>query len=239
MKINTSILYQWFKEYNHLIFYGELSLVPITLNNTRRQLGQFYYGKGSDGRGKGIKISTYYDRPEDEYRNTLVHEMCHLWCYKKGWIGEHHGKHWKAIAERASRITGLPIQRVHYGAEDWEVASKNKGREKAIKAKKEAPSLLVVLEYPTYYFVVKTTANVLMKDDSTTWDCKLRTSAKWKVYISDDAFFKKYQPSRSIHRGYKYGFLEYQNKVAPKLKGAKEVNDLGKLFRGGYDAYLR
>lgn len=236
MKINTSILNQWFKEYNHLVFYGELSLVPITLNNTRRQLGQFFWR--NNGRTCGIKISTYYDRPEDEYRNTLVHEMCHLWCHKKGWIGEHHGPHWKAIAERATRITGLPIQRVHYGVEDCEVAGKNKAKEKARKAKKAAPSLLVVLEYPTYYFLVKTTPNVLRSDKCTTWDCKLRTSAKWRVLISDDKRFKTWQSSRSIGRGYRFGFLEYRNEIEPLLKNAVEVDNLRKLFVGDYDKYL-
>lgn len=237
MKITLTQVQGWFDYYNNLVFGGKLPRVPIKLNNTRRQLGQFYWGVS---RGIGIKISTYYDRPESEYKNTIVHEMCHLYCYNRGWKNEHHGPRWRAIADKASRITGFNIQRLHDGVNEWKVATKNKERDKAVKAKKEAPSLVVVLEYSNYYFVVKTSVNVLMSDKCTTKDGRLRTNAKAsKVYISKDPLFRTFQSSRSLHRGYKYGFIEFVNRVAPKLKGAVEVTDIPSLFLGRYNQHLK
>lgn len=99
---------QWFDDFNKRVFRDELPKVRVTFNNTRRQLGQFYWG---GGRGIGIKISLYYDRSEEQYRNTLLHEMCHLYCYNRGWIHEHHGERWKKVAAYATKVTGLLIQR--------------------------------------------------------------------------------------------------------------------------------
>lgn len=99
---------EWFAEFNRSVFNDELPSVRIRFNNTRRQLGQFYWG---NGRGIGIKISLYWDRTEEQFRRCLLHEMCHLYCYNRGWIREHHGKNWRAVAAYASRVTGLEISR--------------------------------------------------------------------------------------------------------------------------------
>ena len=108
MKPTLALMTDWFGELNRSVFGGELPAVKLAFNNTRRQLGQFYWG---GGRGLGIKISLYWDRTEDQYRNCLLHEMCHLYCYNCGWIHEGHGKRWKMIADYASRKTGLHIRR--------------------------------------------------------------------------------------------------------------------------------
>ena len=108
MKPTIAQMAAWFDEFNNSVFNGELPQVKITFNNTRRQLGQFYWGAGH---GVGIKISVFWDRTEDQYRNCLLHEMCHLYCYNQGWIRECHGIRWKRIAEYASLQTGLHIKR--------------------------------------------------------------------------------------------------------------------------------
>lgn len=219
----------WFNEYNTLIFEGKLPKVKISFNNTFRQLGQFYWGPT---RGIGIKISLYYDRPEVEYRNTLVHEMCHLYCYKKGWTHEGHGEHWKAIARKATRITGMPIQRLHEGVSDWGVAKKNKGREQARKERKTAPAIVVDIDYGTYHFLVKASKKVIW--DATDYKGELKPNMK--VYITDHKRAMSWQNSRSLHRGYKFGFLEYDKEVKPMLSKAIEVKDMRKLcFHGEYD----
>jgi predicted SprT family Zn-dependent metalloprotease len=108
MKPTIEQMTAWFDEFNNSVFCGELPRVKITFNNTRRQLGQFHWGAG---RGLGIKISLFWDRTGDQYRNCLLHEMCHLYCYNRGWLHEGHGIRWKRIADYASRQTGLQIQR--------------------------------------------------------------------------------------------------------------------------------
>lgn len=108
MKPTIAQMAAWFDEFNNSVFNGELPQVKITFNNTRRQLGQFYWGAG---RGLGIKISLFWDRTEDQYRNSLLHEMCHLYCFNRGWFREGHGIRWKRITDYASRQTGLHIKR--------------------------------------------------------------------------------------------------------------------------------
>ena len=106
MKPTIKKMEAWFDEFNALVFSNKLPKVKITFNNTRRQLGQFYWGPT---RGIGIKISLFYDRTEEGFRNTLLHEMCHLYCYYQGWWTENHGKRWKTLADYAGKLTGIEI----------------------------------------------------------------------------------------------------------------------------------
>ena len=222
-------MHLWFDEFNKAVFEGKLPKVTIKFTNTYRQLGQFYWGAG---RGIGIKISLYYDRTEEQYRNCLLHEMCHLYCYKQGWIREGHGPRWKAIANKAYRITGLYIQRCE-NARDWKVADKNKAHAAARKEKKDAPAIIVDIDYGTYHFIVKTTKKVI-------WDASDGNVIKGKnvsgVYICDDKRALGWQNSRSLHRGYKFPNWEYNKDIKPMLGKAIKVDNLRKLcFWGEYD----
>lgn len=220
---------KWFEEFNKKVFDGKLPKVPIKFNNTYRQLGQFYWGPT---RGIGIKISLFYDRTEEQYRNCLLHEMCHLYCYQQGWKHEGHGPRWKAIADKAYRITGLYIQRCE-DARGWKPAKGNGAKAQAVKEKRNAPAILVDIDYGTYHFIVKTTKKVI-------WDASDGSIIKGKnvkgVYISDDRRVLSWQNSRSLHRGYKFGFLEYEKSIKPILNKAIKVDNLRALcWWGEYD----
>ena len=223
----------WFDEFNHSVFNNTLPKVKITFTNTRRQLGQFYWG---NGRGIGIKISLFWDRTDEQYRNCLLHEMCHLYCYNNGWIHEGHGSRWKSIASYAYRKTGLHIQRCE-DITGWVPSSAaNEDKLASVNEKKNAPSLILDLEYDSYHFLVKTTRKVLQSNETTNWKCELRTSAKnYRLVITDDPVFARFQTSRSIHRGYKYLSKEYDLKMRGVLDKGIEVEGLPQLFRGEYN----
>ena len=56
------------------------------------------------------------------------------------------------------------------------------------------------------------------------------------VYISDDKRVLSWQNSRSLHRGYKFGFLEYEKSIKPILNKAIKVDNLRALcWWGEYD----
>jgi predicted SprT family Zn-dependent metalloprotease len=229
MKPTITQMNKWFEEFNKKVFDGKLPKVPIKFNNTYRQLGQFYWGPT---RGIGIKISLFYDRTEELYRNCLLHEMCHLYCYQQGWKHEGHGPRWKAIADKAYRITGLYIQRCE-DARGWKPAKGNGAKAQAVKEKRNAPAILVDIDYGTYHFIVKTTKKVI-------WDASDGSIIKGKnvkgVYISDDRRVLAWQNSRSLHRGYKFGFLEYEKSIKPILNKAIKVDNLRALcWWGEYD----
>ena len=222
----------WFNEFNESVFANELPKDKMTITNTRHQLGQFYWG---NGRGIGIKISAYYDAPVDDLRNTVLHEMCHLYCYNQGWIREGHGKRWKQVAAYATRKTGLEITRCH-DISEYKVAEGNKAHYDSVQAKKNAPAILLDLEYSDHHFIVKTTRKVLQSNDSTDWACNVKTSAKsYRVFISDDSKFLRWQTSRSIHRGYRFENWEYEKNIKPILDKAVEVEELRSLFIGKYN----
>ena len=222
----------WFNEYNQSVFSGELPVPQFKLTNTRRQLGQFYWG---NGRGIGIKISLYYDRPEIEYRNTLVHEMCHLYCYNRGWLHEGHGQRWKDIALYAGRKTGMNITRVHEGACNWDVAKGNEAKAASVQKKRTEAKIFVDIDYGTYHFIVKTNDKGLISSDSTdsNWKPKIYRGKIAGVYITDNPKFHTWQTSRSIHRGYKYDNWEYEKKILPELRTGTSYETL----RDAYFAY--
>lgn len=231
MKPTLTQMNNWFDEFNAKVFENKLPKVPIRFNNTFRQLGQFHWGYP---KGIGIKISLYYDRTEEQYRNCLLHEMCHLYCYKQGWVHEGHGARWKAIADKAYRITGLYIQRCE-NARDWKVAENNIAHATARKEKKNAPAILVDMDYGTYHFIIKTSKKVL-------WDASDGESIKGYekrvcgIYICDNPRMLKWQTSRSVHRGYKFQNWQYNEEIKPILDKAIKVDNLRKLcWWGGYD----
>ena len=220
---------KWFDEFNALVFNGKLPKVKITFTNTRNQLGQFYWGPT---RGIGIKVSLFYDRTEENFRNTLLHEMCHLYCYKQGWVHEGHGDKWKAIADKAYRITGLYIQRTQKG-EVFVPRAENKAKMAAVKARRNAPAILVDIDYGSYHFIVKTTKKVI-------WDASDGNVIKGKnvsgVYICDNPRMVRWQNSRSLNRGYKFPNYQYDKEIAPILGKAVKIDNLRKLcWWGEYD----
>ncbi len=220
----------WFDEFNKQVFSDTLPKVKISFNNTRRQLGLFYWGRG---RGIGIKISLFWDRTEEQYRNCLLHEMCHLYCYDRGWVGEHHGARWQNIAAYAYNKTGLYIQRCE-DITGWEAAGEaNKEKLKAVADKKNAPAILLDLCYPSRHFIVKTTRKVLQSNKSIDSNCVLKTAAgSYKVFVSDAPLFASWQTSRSVHRGYSYDNWRYERDIKPLLDNAIEIDSLRKLFQG-------
>ena len=231
MKPTLAQMNQWFKEFNDIVFEGTLPKVPIKFTNTYRQLGQFYWGPT---RGIGIKISLFYDRTEEQYRNCLLHEMCHLFCYKQGWVNEHHGHRWQLVAQKAANLTGLNIQRCE--TYHLEPAENNKAKVEAVVAKKNAPALLVDFDYGSYHFVVKCTKKVLW-DASDGNQIKGYSNAKVKsVYICDSPRALRWSTSRSLNRGYKYDCFEYEREIKPMLDKAIKVDNLRKLcWWGEYD----
>ena len=237
MKPTIAQMNKWFNEFNSVVFANVLPLVPISFTNTRRQLGQFYWGSRH---GIGIKISLFYDRTEDQYRNTLLHEMCHLYCYHQGWRNEHHGPNWVAIARKATRITGLKIQRCE-NILGWEASTKaNKARLEKAEAKKSAPYVIVDVEYPDFHFIIKTTKSVIANNSVGEHLDIFSTPAMpgklCGVYVSSNLRFKGWSVSRSLNRGHKATYFDYKREFVPILEKALKVESLRDLTkRGTYD----
>ena len=230
-------LQNWFDEYNTLVFYDKLPRVPFALTNNRRQLGQFWWK--NYGREKGIKISLFWDRDEKGYRNTLLHEMCHLYCYHMGWKTENHGERWQDIARYAGRITGMDITRCT-DAEGWVPAKGNEAKFAKVVEKINAPAIIVDFDCGDHHFIVKTTKKVVWDNtDKLGNNVKTWFAKSSKVYISNADLFKRFRTARTIDRGHMYKPNEYEKVITPILKQSYEVESLRDLYWGNYDCLLK
>ena len=232
MQVSTSQLKSWYKEFTDIVFDGDMPNVSFLLTNNRKQLGQAMRKGTPYGNVYTIKVSNFYEFPIEQFRNTLLHEMCHIWCYYHGYRDEHHtGYHWKCIADKAYRLTGLKITRtIDLGGA--KPAERNEARMEAVKARKNAPAIIVDMDYGTYHFLVKCSKNVLWA--GTNYAGEL--SHKTKVYITDDKHFLNWQSSRSLHRGYKYSNSEFNTTIKPKLEKGFLVENIRNLcIYGEYD----
>jgi len=84
MRATVPFIQQAFSKFNALCFGGMLPPIPIKLANARTFLGKVTYVGRRDFFGKVVsyenycmRISTFFDLPEDELEDVIIHEMIH------------------------------------------------------------------------------------------------------------------------------------------------------------------
>ena len=85
---------RWFDEFNRRFFENKLPPAELRVGwNGKHTLGSF-----STPAGKClITLNNWYFSPEDEWRDTMIHEMVHYYIYLKyGGKVRGHGKEFKA-----------------------------------------------------------------------------------------------------------------------------------------------
>jgi predicted SprT family Zn-dependent metalloprotease len=88
-----------FHEWNKKAFNGELPTPKFGLFRAKTVFGYYKAYPSST-----ISLSTFYDRPEEEFINTVVHEMLHYYIhYKKIKDTSVHGRVWKRMANDLNR----------------------------------------------------------------------------------------------------------------------------------------
>ena len=102
-----------FDEYNKKAFNNELPLPMFELMETKSLLGQFRTRRIMGEKVYIIRISKYFDRAFEGYRNTIVHEMLHYYIRFKGIKdSSSHGYQWKKYAAQLNnKFPELKIQR--------------------------------------------------------------------------------------------------------------------------------
>lgn len=84
MKPSVEILHRIFREANNTYFKGKLPPVEIRIGRATTTLGKFVhlkYPKERTPAGCHISISGYFDLPEQELADTLIHEMIHYYIW--------------------------------------------------------------------------------------------------------------------------------------------------------------
>lgn len=84
MKMTLPYARAKFAEFNALYFGGELPEVPIVVTNAVSYLGKVFYKRtfrlfAPDKLDIRMRLSSYYDLPESELQDIIIHEMIHCW----------------------------------------------------------------------------------------------------------------------------------------------------------------
>jgi hypothetical protein len=86
MELTVKLLREWFHQFNAAYFENVLPEPKLLVSKSRTQLGQFSCRRVRKGLFSGyqtvgftIKVSEFYDIPERECQQTLLHEMIHYY----------------------------------------------------------------------------------------------------------------------------------------------------------------
>ena len=240
MTITTDILRNWYNTYTTSNIFPNESLfkgIDITFNiiHTRHKLGYFMPRTDWRGRHYSIDVSDYYICGEDEYRNTLLHEMCHLWIYLMGYRGEHHGKKWQNIADLISHRTGYHISRCT-NRRGYKIDPRFEEKHDRHISKILGRYIIVVEDWgKDSKFVFKVSKNTFIKAITPTREGGLRDVRNpFKIYVSDG--FPNWTTSRSFSRGYSFSNARFEEKVLPVLERAVELEDVSDIFKREFDS---
>lgn len=100
IQITKKLLNNWFEKYNKLYFDNELIKPTFIVSKNKSRFGQYRPKDCS------IELSTAWVRSEAGYKNTLLHEMCHLYVHQKyPYRVMSHGYEWKQIADEITLKT--------------------------------------------------------------------------------------------------------------------------------------
>ena len=77
MKITVQILQAWYNEFNESMFNGLLLPVDIVITRKKTQLGCVARFKNTN-KVLFLAVSSFLDRDDQGYKDTLAHEMIHV-----------------------------------------------------------------------------------------------------------------------------------------------------------------
>ena len=137
MQINTEWIAVNFDRFNKDYFGGRLTPPKFSVNNARTRLGSMAFKwKRSllkrESYDYVIRLSNYYDIPEVEFQNVLLHEMIHYYIAVNRFKDDSvHGTMFRSIAQRINK-QGWNIV-VRTDTRKWPVAERNRKKQVARK----------------------------------------------------------------------------------------------------------
>ena len=223
MTLTIALLKKWYAEFSKIVFDNDMPVVNFKLTNGQHSLGRATRRRKNGVDVYGINISLYWDRNEEQYRNCLLHEMCHIWCYYHGYREEHHtGPKWIEITNKAYRLTGMRITRCE-DIRSWQRAGGNQ------------PFIIVDINYGDHHFIIKTTKNIIAKEIYRLESDACKQVHPHNIYISDADVFNLMATTRSLNRGYRYDNWRYEKEMKPLLSKAISVENPRHILWGQYD----
>ena len=230
MVITKQIIKDWYNYYRTAYFKNEIpesQRIRFEITHNRRQLGCFHWESIGSGYLRVIKISDYYVGDEDHYRNVLLHEMCHLWCFDNGHPHEHHGRIWQRKAFEISNLSGYNISRCTSVA-NLKIDDRFAARQQKVVDKKFGKYLIVIEDFGDHKFLIKTTKNVYLRHLNEYDNSISGVFKPFRVFLSDG--FPNKSCSRSFTRGYRIENDIYEKKVLPVLESGEELDRASDVY---------
>lgn len=120
MKPTTDYIERKFQEFNTLMFGGKLTMPPILLSRARTFVGQFAAKKrrtlfhGTQLFDFRLKFSVCFDLSEEEWEDTIIHEMIHYYIGVNGLKDTSaHGKVFRQMMEAINQKYGRKLTISH------------------------------------------------------------------------------------------------------------------------------
>ena len=220
MRPTLQYVVEKFNYYNKLCFNNELPTIPIKLNLRYAQMGvtKFNTVRNSDNTisntNFSMEISVRMDLPEEEYIDTIVHEMIHYYIgYNNIIDNSPHGHVFKSIMNEITRKYGLKISISFTPEEEELVMTPSRIRYICVASfKDERVGMSVVAKNKLFDFW-----NIIPQIENV-------TNVKW--YVSNRAIFQTFPVSVTPR------LLEMDvSKIHHYLTGAKELENTGKVIR--------
>ncbi|MBR1401362.1 MAG: SprT-like domain-containing protein [Prevotella sp.] len=198
MQVTVDWIESHFCQFNREYFGGELPLPKFSVCNARTRLGALRFKWKAVRTGffsssvkrqcydYEIRISNYYDIPEREYQNTLLHEMIHYYIAVKNLRDTSvHGTTFRRLMNQLN-AKGWGVT-VRTDTKGWPVARRNEGKPRIVLAgvTTENKCFLSVVS-PRYVRTIDRMAskNMLIKNHS------------WHVTTND--YFRNFPQSRTL-----------------------------------------
>ncbi len=208
MRPDLNYIIEKFDYYNNLCFEGKLKRPVIRLNTRKAALG---LTRVVD---KSIEISVRMDLPEEEYIDTLVHEMIHYYILSNNLVDDSpHGTLFKKIMNEITEKYGIKIT-INFDPTDEELVKTH-----------TRPRFVCVASFDDGQVGLSVVAkNKLFQLWGIIPQLKGVEEARW--YVSDRAIFGKFPVQVSP------GFVVVdENKINHYLTGAKELENDGKVIK--------
>ncbi|MDE6670391.1 MAG: SprT-like domain-containing protein [Muribaculaceae bacterium] len=216
MRPTLEYLYTKFDYFNKLCFYGQLQRPIIQLSTRKGALGRTCCETDRDSGKKTvwIEISVRQNLPEEEYIDTLLHEMIHYYIQTNNLRDDAaHGSLFKAEMNRITATYGLRITIEYAPSEEELVNTISRWRYVCIATFNDGhKAVAVVAKNKLFYFweVISSLPDLSV--------------AEW--YISDRAIFEQYPLSSHLRL-----FPIESVKIPLYLTGAKPLKKVGNIIQ--------
>ena len=194
MRPTLQLIKERFDTFNGTYFGGELPEPQFALSNARTVLGQFCCRQTLTGlfrkrrlSGCTIKVSRYYDMPERECMNILLHEMIHYYIAYRGIRDTSaHGLAFHKLMNRLNNRFGWNI-RVSTDTRQWASAEPRKVQHRLV---------LALTTTDGKYFLSVVNRKYYSKIDSEAATCKRIATHRW--IETEDEFFNSFPATRTL-----------------------------------------